>query len=210
MTKLHKLFSTLLVLIVVVVTAVFVVDSKSTPTETSQSAKLDDNLVKTVKKHVITPNQARNFLNDLDVPTRDYLDTELQGPYGQYQADSDLHILESKTGERNINNISYSVYGDKQVANAVEVILNVNDLSFSSNSVDELIKYSDYLMDKVTGEHLNPQIKKAIQTKTSGEWVVNGYKIKLKKEIFPDEEPIDDEEPISDHGAFSLSFLIEL
>lgn len=63
-------------------------------------------------------------------------------------------------------------------------------MSFSSKAVEELIKYSDYLMYKVTGKYLTTQMKKSMQTKISGEWVVNGYKIKLKKDIFHDEKVI--------------------
>lgn len=165
---------------------------------------------KAAKKLIITPNQARNFLNGIDIPTRDYLYTAGSGDWGSYEADSDSLMLETRDPDRFLNNLTYSVIGDKQAAKVVELILNVNDMSFSSNSVDELIKYSDYLMYKVTGEHLTPQIKKAMQAKTSGEWMVNCYKIKLTKEIFTEDEVIEGEEPTSDHGAFSLTFLIEL
>lgn len=210
MNNLRKRYQTLVLMAVILAIAVFVVRTESVNAASLQSPKSTNTGVKAVRKHIITPNQARNFLNDLDMPTRDYEKTGGLGHYGKYEADSDKFILETRSPNRFLNNLSYSVFGDKYIARAVELDLNVNDVSFSSNAIGELIKYSDYLMYKVTDKHLTPQIKKSIQTKTPGEWLVNGYKIKLMKEIFPDEELIKGVEPTSDHGAFSLTFLIEL
>lgn len=162
------------------------------------------------KRHIVTPSRACSFLNDLDMPTRDYENTGKSGHWGKYEADSDKLILDTRDPNRFLNNLSYSVFGDKYTAKAVELDLNVNDISFSSNAINELTKYSDYLMYKVTGKHLTPEIKKAMLKKTEGEWIINGYKIKLKKEIFPDEKPIKGVASTSDHGAFSLMFIIEL
>lgn len=190
--------------------AVFFVNSKVANAAASQSPKTAASTTKTVKKRIITPSQARNFLNDLDMPTRDYTDSWGPNSYGKYEADSDSFILESRNPNQYKNNLTYSVFGDKYVAKAVELSLNVNDMSFSSNAIDELIKYSNALMYKVTGKNLTPEIKKAMKTKTSGEWIVNGYKTKLKAETFPDEELMQGIEPTSDHGAFGLEFIIEL
>ncbi len=203
MKDLQKKFTIFAVMIFIVAVSVFVVNDGTEKTASSQSPKSANNSVKSVKKRVITPNRARSFLNDLDMPTRDYLKMGLVGDYGQYEADSDNLILETRDPDRFMNSLSYSVFGDKHAAKAVEIDLGVNDMSFSSNAVGEFIKYSDHLMYKVTNKHLTPQIKKAMQSKTSGEWVVDGYEIKLKKEIFPEDET-------SDQGAFSLSFIIEL
>ena len=210
MTNLQKMFTTIIIMIVIGAIAGFIIKEGSMKAVSSQNSKVAANSVKTIKKHTITPNHARNFLNDLDMPTRDYENVEASGNYGKYEADSDNFILETRDPDRFLNNLSYSVLGDKNVAKAVELNLNVNDMSFSSNAVGEFIKYSDYLMYKATGKHLTPQMKEAMQAKTSTEWVIDGYKIKLKKEIFPDEEIIKGEESTSDHGAFSLQFLIEL
>lgn len=198
-----------IVIVVTLVTAILVVKKKSGPNAIFlQSPK--SVLIKAAKKRIITPNQARNFLNDLDMPTRPYSDMWGANKYGKYEADSDNFILESRDVNRYKNNLSYSVLGTKFAAKAVELNLNVNDMSFKKNAVGELIKYSDVLIYKVTGKHLTPEIKKAMQTQTSGEWLVNGYKIKLTAYIAPDEKVIKGEEPTSDHGAFSLMFLIEL
>lgn len=210
MNNLQKRFSSIITIIVIFAISAFAVKDGSMKAATSQSSKLANNSVKAVKKHIITPKKARNFLNDLDMPTRDYLKMGLVGDYGQYEADSDNLILESRDPNRFINNLSYSVLGDKNVAKAVELNLNVNDLTYKAKAVDELIKHSDYLLYKVTGKHLTPQMKKVIQSKTPGEWVIDGYKVKLKKELFPDEKEIEGVESTSDHGAFSLTFLIEL
>lgn len=162
------------------------------------------------KRHIVNPSRACSFLNDLDMPTRDYETTGQSGHWGKYEADSDKLILETRDPNRFINNLSYSVFGDKYTAKAVELDLNVNDISFSSNAVNQLIKYSDNLMYKAVGKHLTPEIKKAMLKKNGGEWIINGYKIKLEKEIFPDEKPIKGVASTSDHGAFSLNFIIEL
>ncbi len=210
MTNLQKKFTTLIIIIVIVAAAIFALNAGPIKVAALKSFKSANNLVKAVKKRIITPNQACNFLNDLDMPTRDYENTDMPGHWGKYEADSDKFILETRDPDRFLNNLSYSVFGDKYVAKAVELDLNVNDISFSSNAVGEFIKYSDYLMYKVTGKHLTPQMKKAMQAKTFGEWVIDGYKIKLKKETFPEEKPIKGVESTSDYGAFSLSFIIEL
>jgi len=211
MNNLQKRYKALTVIFIIVAATFYVVKSEPVNASASlQSSKANTTSVKTVKKHIITPNQARNFLNDLDMPTRDYVDSWGPNKYGKYEACSDNFILETRDINRYKNNLSYSIFGNKFVAKAVELDLNVNDVSFSSNAVGELIKYSDDLMYKVTGKHLTPQIKKAMQTKTSGEWLVNGYKIKLTKEIFPAEKIIKGIEPTSDYGSFSLTFLIEL
>lgn len=210
MNNSKKLFGVITIIAISVATTIFVFKTGAVNTNSLQTSKSVKTSVKEVEKRIVTPDQARNFLNDLDMPTRDYEKMETQGAYGQYEADSDGLILETRDPNRFINNLSYSVFGDKSTANAVELDLNVNDISFSSNAVGELIKYSDYLMYKVTDKHLTPQIKKSMQTKTSGEWLVDGYKIKLKKETFPVEEIIKGEEPTSDPGAFSLTFIIEL
>lgn len=175
----------------------------------SQNLKSANASVKVIKKHFITPNQARNFLNDLDMPTRPYVNTLGANSFGKYEADSDRFILETRS-DRYQNNLSYVVFGDKFFAKAVELDLTVNDLSFSSNAIAELIKYSDSLIFKVTGEKLPQKIKNAMLKKAGGQWIVNGYKIKLDKEIFQYEKIIKGEEPTSDNGAFSLTFLIEL
>lgn len=211
MNNLGKRYKALTVITVIIAMAIFVVKSEPVKAVASlQSSKANTTPIKTVKKRIITPNQARNFLNDLDMPTRDYENIGESGRYGKYEADSDRFILETRDTNRFLNNLSYSVFGDKYVVKALELDLNVNDVSFSSNAVGELIKYSDALMVKVTGEKLTSPIKKAIQTKTNGEWVVNGYKIKLEKEIFPDEKIMKSVESTSDHGAFSLAFIVEL
>lgn len=208
MIDLQKRYKALTVMAVIM--AFFVVGADSTSAASLQSSKPTNNSVKAVRKHIITPNQARNFLNDLDMPTRDYSNIGEANKYGKYEADSYSLKLETRDFNRYQNNISYSVFGDKFIAKAVELDLAVNDLSFSSNAIKEFTKYSDRLTYKVTGKNLTPQIKKAIQTKTNGQWIINGYKIKLTKEIFPDEKIIKGVEPTSDHGAFSLTFLIEL
>lgn len=210
MINLQKSFAALIVMVAIVAISLFAVKEGPMKAASSQSPKLADNSVKAVKKRIIPPNQARNFLNDLDMPTRDYEDMGTLDHYGQYEADSDRLILETRDTDRFSNNLSYSVFGDKSVAKAVELYLNVNDISFSSNAVGELIKYSDNLIYKITGKHLTPEIKKAMLAKNKGQWVINGYKIKLEKEIFPDEKPIKGIESTSDHGAFSLNFIIEL
>lgn len=210
MNNLRKRYKVIMLMIFIMATFIFVAREESVSAASLQNSKSANISAKTAKKGLIPPRQARNFLNDLDMPTRDYVNTWGPNSYGKYEADSDRLILETRDPNRYLNNLSYSVFGDKYVAKAVELDLNVNDISFSSNAVGELIKYSDYLMYKVTGKHLTPQIKKAIQTKTSGEWVVNGYKIKLKEATFPDEKIVKGVEPTSDHGAFSLTFLIEL
>lgn len=197
MNELRKRFKVLAVVAIVISITAFILSGKQVA-------------MASYKKTIVTPSRACNFLNDLDMPTRDYEKMGTHGTYGQYEADSDEFILETRDPDRFLNNLSYSVFGDKYVAKAVELYLNVNDVSFSSNAVNELIKYSDYLIYKVTGKHITPQIKKAMQTKISGEWIVEGYKIKLKKETLPHEKPIKGVESTSDHGAFSLIFLIEL
>lgn len=210
MNNFKKWLNTQTLITVFIVVSIFVYGIESTNAASGQKSNPAKTTVKVGKKRIITPNRARNFLNDLDMPTRDYEKTGTVGLYGGYQADSDNFILETRDPDRFLNNLSYSVFGDKNVAKAVELDLNVNDVSFSSNAVGELIKYSDFLMQKITGKHLTPQIKKAMQTKTSGEWLVDGYKIKLKKYTFPPEKLIKGEAPTSDRGAFSLTFLIEL
>lgn len=210
MNNLRKSYKALAVMVVIAAAAVFVFRAESVTAASSQTSKANMTSVKTFKKRIITPNQARNFLKDLDMPTRDYENTGDLGHYGKYEARSDYLKLETRDFNRYINNLTYYVRGDKFVAKAVELDLNVNDLSYKANAIGELIKYSEALTVKVTGEKLTPQIKKAIQTKTPGEWVVKGYKIKVTKEIFPDEKIIKGVEPTSDHGAFSLTFLIEL
>lgn len=210
MDNLKKWSSIITIIAISIVTTFFVFKTKAVNTGSLKASNSVQTSVKEVKKNIVTPYQARNFLNDLDMPTRDYEKMEERGAYGQYEADSDNFILETRDPDRFINNLSYSVFGDKSAAKVVELDLNVNDMSFSSNAVSELLKYSDYLMYKATGKHLTPQVKKAMQAKTSGEWVVDGYKIKLRKETFPEEEVIKGEEPTSDPGAFSLTFLIEL
>lgn len=210
MNNFQKSFSVLAIMLCVAMATVFVVQAESVKASSLQNSKPANNSLKVVRKHIITPNQARNFLNDLDMPTRDYEKTEETSIYGKYEADSDRFMLETRDSNRFLNNLSYSVFGDKYVAKAVELDLNVNDLSYKSNAVGTLIKYSDALMIKVMGKHLTPEIKKAMQTKTNKEWIIDGYKIKVKSEIFPDEKVIKGLEPTSDHGAFSLSFLIEL
>ena len=206
MNNLHKTFTALTAMMIFV--AVFSINAE--PAVSLQSSKTNITQTKTVKKRIITPNQACKFLNDLDMPTRPYSDMWGKNSYGKYEADSDKFILESRDPNRYLNNLSYSVFGDKFIAKAVELDLNVNDLSYKANAVETLIKYSDDLMFKVTGKKLTPEIKKAMQKQTSGEWTVNGYKIQLKVDIGEDEEIIKDVEPSSDHGAFSLAFLIEL
>ena len=205
MNKFLKMFIGLF-LIVITVVAVFLIKTKPEfKTAVLRNLKLTD--IKA--ERIITPEQARNFLNDLDMPTRDYEDTGYQGNYGKYEADSDRLILETRDPNRYLNNLTYSVFGDKDAAKAVSLDLNVNDVSYSSNAVGELIKYSDGLMKKATGENLTPEIKKAMETKTVGEWVVNGYKIKLTKAEFqPD--AVKDDYQTSDVGAFELTFLIEI
>lgn len=210
MNNLRKWHSVLTIMAVLIVTIFFVLRAESANAVSLQKSNSVKVSVKAVKKRIITPNQARNFLKDLDMPTRDYEYTGASSHWGKYEADSDRFILETRDPNRFLNNLSYSVFGDKYIAKAVELNLNVNDISFSSNAINELIKYSDYLMYKVTGKHLTPEIKKAMQTKTSGEWGVNGYRIKLKKDTFPSEKPIKGVEPTSDLGAFALTFLIEL
>lgn len=210
MNILLKRYKALMVMAVIVTAVVLVVKAESASATSLQNPKPANTSVKAARKHIITPNLARNFLNDLDMPTRDYSDTWGANKYGKYQASSDSFKLETRDFNRYQNNISYSVFGDKFIAKAVELDLAVNDLSFSSNAINEFTKYSDKLMYKVTAKNLTPQIKKAIQTKTNGQWVINGYKIKLTKEIFPDEKITKGVEPTSDHGAFSLTFLIEL
>lgn len=193
----QKRFKTLTVIAVAITMIVFTVNDKQVTAAPH-------------KRHIITPSHACKFLNDLDMPTRKYIKTLNTNGFGKYEADSDNFRLETRDFNRFNNNLSYSVFGDKYVARAVELNLAVNDLSFSSNAVGELIKHADSLMLKVTGAKLTPKIKKAMLAKTAGQWIVNGYKIKLKKEIFPDEKPIKGIESTSDHGAFSLSFIIEL
>ena len=222
MNNSQKRFKALTAMAVIVVASAFTINLESAISAPSQSPPLinasantstktsANTSVKTMKKRVITPNQACKFLNKLDMPTRDYTDTFGPNKYGKYEADSDRLLLETRDSNRYNNNISYSVFGSKFVAKAVELDMAVNDLSFSSNAVVEFTKYADALMLKATGEKLTPQLKKAIQSKTTGDWVVNGYKIKLVKEIFPDEKVIKGIAPTSDHGAFSLSFIIEL
>lgn len=202
-----KAFIILIIIVVTLMTAVFVVKKKSGPSATFLQLPKSV-LIKTTKKRIISPNKARGFLNDLDMPTRDYSTMWGANKYGKYEADSDNFILESRDINRYKNNLSYSVLGNKFAAKAVELNLNVNDMSFKKNAIGELIKYSDVLMYKVTGKHLTPEIKKAMQTQTSGQWSVNDYKTKLTAYIAPDEEVGD--EPTSDPGAFSLTFVIEL
>lgn len=194
---------------VIVAAVVFVVGAQSLNAASSHSPKSADTS-KAIRKRIITPNQARNFLNDLDMPTRPYSKTGETGYYGKYDARSDYLILETRDPNRFINNLTYYVSGDRFVARAVELDLNINDVSYKADAISELIKYSDGLMYKVTGKHLTPEIKKAIQAQTKGQWMINGYKIKLTAYIAPAEKLIKGEEPTSDHGAFSLTFLIEL
>ncbi len=210
MNNIRKLLKILNFMMVIVAAAACVIRVESVNAASLQNSKLSNTSANASRKRIITPNQARNFLNDLDMPTRAYVNTWGANSFGKYEADSDKFILETRDPNRYINNLSYSVFGDKYVAKAVELDLNVNDLSFSSNAVNELIKYADSLILKVTGKRLPPEIKKAMLAKTEGQWIINGYKIKLKKEIFSDEKIIKGEEPTSDHGAFSLTFLIEL
>lgn len=210
MNNLGKKYKNIMVMAVIFMGAVFFIWAQKSNATSLQNPKQANPSVKAVRKHTITPNQARNFLNGLDMPTRDYENVGQSGHYGRYEADSDRFILETRDSNRFINNLSYSVFGDKNLARAVELELNVNDISFSSNAVNELIKYSDYLMYKVIAKHLTPEMKTAMYKKVGGEWIINGYKIKLEKEIFPDEKPVKGVESTSDHGAFSLTFLIEL
>lgn len=197
MNDLRKKFTTLAVITIIVFITAFLLNIKQIT-------------MASYKKPILTPSRACNFLNDLDMPTRDYENIGTSGHYGKYEADSDRFILETRDPNRFLNNLSYSVFGDKYLVRAVELDLNVNDISFSSNAISELIKYSDYLMYKVTGKHLTPEMKNAMHKKNRGEWIINGYKIKLAKEIFPDEKPVKGVESTSDHGAFSLMFIIEL
>jgi len=210
MNNLRKEYKNLMAMAVIFVAAVFFIGAQKLNAKPLQNPKSANASVKAVRKQTITPNRARNFLNDLDMPTRDYENIGTSDHYGRYEADSDRFILETRDPNRFLNNLSYSVFGDKYLARAVELDLNVNDISFSSNAVNELIKYSDDLMYKVTGKHLTPEMKKAMQKKNVGEWIINGYKIKLEKEIFPKEKHVKGVESTSDHGAFSLSFIIEL
>lgn len=210
MDNLPKMYKILTVIAVVVAVAVFIVKTESASAASLQTSKPTNTSVKAVRKRIITPNQARNFLNDFDMPTRDYEMTGEVGYYGKYEARSDYLLLETRDPNRYINNLTYYVSGDKFVAKAVELELNVNDLSYKANAIAALIKYSNGLIYKVTGEKLTPEIKRAIQTQTNGNWTINGYKIKLAKELFPDERIVKGVEPSSDHGAFSLTFLIEL
>lgn len=197
MNVLQKRFKVLTVVAIVLSMVVFIFNVKQATIASS-------------KRPIVKPSLARNFLNGMDMPTKIYQNVEQAGPYGSYEADSDSFILETRDPDRFMNNLTYSVFGDRSVARAVELDLAVNDLSFSSNAVGELIKYSNSLMFKVTGEKLTPEIKKAMLAKSKGQWIINGYKIKLEKEIFPDEKPVKGVESTSDHGAFSLSFIIEL
>lgn len=204
MNTLRKYFKVLMLMFIIMATVVSLVGINSA------TAKSANTSVKAVRKRIITPNHARNFLNDLDMPTRDYEKTVDSSRYGKYEARSDYLKLETRDFDRYINNLTYYVRGDKFVAKAVELDLNVNDLTYKANAVGEFIKYSNSLMHKVTGKSLTPEMKKAMLTKSSGQWTVQGYNIKFKKEIFPDEKPIKGVESTSDHGAFSLTFLIEL
>lgn len=210
MNNLRKGHNPLTVIAIIIATIIFVFRTEPVNAGSLQKSNKVNSSVIAVKKRIITPNQARNFLKDLDMPTREYEKIGTDSHYGKYEADSDRVILETRDPNRFLNNLSYSVLGDEYLARAVELDLNVNDISFSSNAVGELTKYSDYLTYKVTGKHLTPEIKRAMQAKTSGEWIINGYKIKLKKYTFPDEKIIKGVEPTSDHGAFSLTFLIEI
>lgn len=210
MNNLQKKGKTLTLIAVIAVLAILTIQTESVNAASLQPSKSSNTSIKKVRKRIITPNKARNFLNDLDMPTRDYVNTWGPNKYGKYEADSDSFILESRDINRYKNNLSYSVFGDKYVAKAAELDLNVNDLSYKASAIAELIKYSDSLMYKVTGKKLTPEMKKAIQKQTNGEWVVNGYKITLKKDTFPDEKIIKGIESTSDHGAFSLTFLIDL
>lgn len=210
MNNLRKRFKTPMVMVVIIAAVVFVTVLSPVIGASLQSSKSTNDSVNAVKKHIVTPNQARDFLSDLDMPTRNYEKTGEAGLYGAYSARSDYMVLETRDSNRYINNLTYYVSGDKFLAKVVELELTVNDLSFSSNAIAEFIKYSDGLMHKVTGKKLPPEIKKAIQSKTNGTWVVYGYKIRLVKETFPDEKIAKGEESTSDHGAFSLMFLIEL
>lgn len=211
MNNFQKVSMILAVIVVIAMTAIFVLKNKpELKTAILKNSKIANSLLKAKPKHTIAPNEARNFLIDLDMPTRDYEKTGELGPYGKYEARSDYYNLETRDSNRYINNLTYYVGGDAKVVKAVELDLNVNDLSYKSNAIDELIKYSDALMLKATGKNLTPEIKKAMQTQTPDEWMIAGYKIKLKVEKELDEKVIVGLEPTSDHGAFSLIFLIEL
>lgn len=204
----QKALIVLIVIVVTLITALFVIKKKSGP-RAILLQPVKSVLIKTAKKQIITPNKACHFLDDLDMPTRPYSDMWGANKYGKYEADSDNFILESRDVNRYKNNLSYSVFGNKYAAKAVELNLNVNDMSFKTNAVNELVKYSDALMYKAAGIHLTPEIKKAMHAKNSGEWTVNNYKIKLTADTFPQETVTKEEEPTSDYGAFSLAFLIE-
>ena len=96
-----------------------------------------------------------------------------------------------------LNHIAYYVNGTRTKVSAINLDLNVHDLSGASAANGELLASGEKLVRKATGNPLPDAARKAIMAGRSGEWQIGPATIRLKREDY-----------VTGRG-YSLNLLIE-
>ncbi|MEI6133275.1 MAG: hypothetical protein WCQ41_10705 [Bacillota bacterium] len=128
------------------------------------------------------PSEICAYMKDLDLATSGW-----KGLYGNsfFCTSQYRELSPSSSPTNNPNNLTFSVEGDSTTANQAKLVLNVNNRETAEKSHEELLKASEVLSLKATGEKLPKGLKNAIKIgKKAGAKVGFSY-VEVVKEDWP-------------------------
>lgn len=124
------------------------------------------------------PNIVKSYLNEFDLQTGTWHNVYDD----QYYCCSDYKRL--GTGYQ-LNSIAYYVYGTKNTADILQLVLNINEMNESTLAHDELVNASKLLVKKSVGITLPDSFIKALYNDKNMFLTEKNYSITLKRETGP-------------------------
>lgn len=83
------------------------------------------------------------------------------------------------------NNISYYAAGTPEKVQRLRLLLNINQISNDTAAKEQMATVAVRLFQAALNHSIPNGIQDSIKTGTSGQWDDSGYKIELKKDIWP-------------------------